>query len=57
MFRFARSIRQTFGVQLLQEPIKVPQSCEIMHVQISTTILHKLRFKNEWPYTLLQTKR
>ena len=45
-----RSIRPICEVQLLQDPENVPYSCETMHVQIATTIFHKLRFKNEWIY-------
>ncbi|XP_060881048.1 uncharacterized protein LOC132952688 isoform X1 [Metopolophium dirhodum] len=45
-----RTSRPACEVQLLQDPIKVPTSCEIMHVQMSTSIFHKKRFKNEWIY-------
>lgn len=45
-----RNIRPTCEVLLLQDPAKVPPSCEVMHVQIGTTIFHKKRFKNEWIY-------
>lgn len=43
-------MRPTCEVLLLQDPSKVPPSCEIMHVQIATSIFHKKRFKNEWIY-------
>lgn len=45
-----RNIRPTCEVLLLQDPPKVPTNCEVMHVQIGTTIFHKKRFKNEWIY-------
>lgn len=45
-----RSSRPACEVQLLQDPVKVPPSCEIRHVQIGTSIFHKKRFKNEWIY-------
>ncbi|CAI6353722.1 unnamed protein product [Macrosiphum euphorbiae] len=45
-----RNIRPTCEVLLLQDPAKVPNSCEVMHVQIGRTIFHKKRFKNEWIY-------
>ncbi|KAE9543350.1 hypothetical protein AGLY_003261 [Aphis glycines] len=45
-----RSIRPICEVQLLQDPKKVPDSCEIMHVQLRTNLFHKLKFKNEWIY-------
>ena len=45
-----RNIRPTCEVLLLQDPYNVPQNCEIMHVEIATTIFHKKRFKNEWIY-------
>ncbi|KAF0726158.1 Integrase catalytic domain-containing protein [Aphis craccivora] len=47
-----RCIRPTCEVLLLQDPSKVPPSCEVMHVQIGTTIFHKKRFKNEWIYVI-----
>ncbi|XP_060871073.1 uncharacterized protein LOC132945368 isoform X2 [Metopolophium dirhodum] len=45
-----RASRPACEVQLLQDPIKVPTNCEIMHVQMGTSIFHKKRFKNEWIY-------
>jgi hypothetical protein len=45
-----RTIRPSCEVLLLQDPAKVPPSCEIMHVKIATSIFHKKRFKNEWIY-------
>lgn len=46
----SRSLRKICEIQLLQEPAEVPSSCEIRHVQIATTIFHKLKFQNEWMY-------
>jgi hypothetical protein len=45
-----RSIRPICEVQLLQDPAEIPDSCEIRHVQINTTIFHKLQFQNLWLY-------
>lgn len=41
-----RSLRPICEVFLLQEPEKVPDSCEILQVQMTTTIFHKLRYEN-----------
>jgi len=45
-----RSVRPICEVLLLQDPKEVPDSCEIMHVQLQTNLFHKLQFKNEWIY-------
>lgn len=45
-----RSVRPICEVLLLQDPKEVPDSCEIMHVQLQTNLFHKLKFKNEWIY-------
>ncbi len=45
-----RSGRPICEVLLLQEPKEVPDSCEIMQVQLRTNLFHKLKFKNEWIY-------
>lgn len=46
-----RSLRPICEVLLLQEPEEVPENCEIMQLQMTTTIFHKLRYKNQWLYT------
>ncbi|KAL4126249.1 hypothetical protein QTP88_010474 [Uroleucon formosanum] len=33
-----------------QDPAKVPPSCEVIQVHITTSIFYKKRFKNEWIY-------
>ena len=45
-----RSVRPVCEVLLLQDPKEVPDSCEIMHVQLHTNLFHKLKFKNDWIY-------
>ncbi|XP_060855486.1 uncharacterized protein LOC132933186 [Metopolophium dirhodum] len=45
-----RSVRPVCEVLLLQDPKEVPESCEIMHVQLQTNLFHKLKFKNDWIY-------
>jgi len=45
-----RSTRPICEVQLLQDPKIVPDSCEIMHVKMATTIFQKLQFQNAWLY-------
>ncbi|KAF0714766.1 Envelope fusion protein, partial [Aphis craccivora] len=35
---------------LLQELKEVPDSCEIIQVQLRVNLFHKLKFKNEWIY-------
>ncbi len=45
-----RNTRPICEIQLLQDPVKVPKSCEIRQIQINTTIFHKLEFQNAWLY-------
>ncbi|KAF0723037.1 Envelope fusion protein [Aphis craccivora] len=45
-----RSGRLICELLLLQEPNEVPNSCELMQVQLRANLLHKLKFKNEWIY-------
>jgi len=45
-----RSVRPICEVLLLQDPKEVPDSCEIMHVQLQTNLFHKLKLKNQWIY-------
>lgn len=46
-----RSIRPICEILLLQDPKIVPDSCYVMHIQVNTSIFHKLKYKNEWIYT------
>ncbi|KAE9523210.1 hypothetical protein AGLY_016377 [Aphis glycines] len=45
-----KSTRPICEIQLLQDPVKVPKSCEIRQIQINTTIFHKHEFQNAWLY-------
>ncbi|KAE9529151.1 hypothetical protein AGLY_011947 [Aphis glycines] len=46
----SRSMRPICEIFLMQEPREVPENCEIRHVKMATTVLHKLNYKNEWLY-------
>lgn len=46
-FLHSRSMRPMCEILLMQEPQEVPESCEIRHVEMATTIFHKLKHKNE----------
>jgi len=46
----SRSMRPMCEILLMQEPREVPESCEIRHVEMATTVFHKLGHKNEWLY-------
>jgi len=46
----SRSMRPVCEILLMQEPRVVPESCEIRHVEMATTVFHKLKHKNEWLY-------
>jgi hypothetical protein len=37
-------------ILLMQEPREVPNSCDIRHIEIVTTVFHKLKYNNEWLY-------
>jgi len=45
-----RSVLPIYEVLLLQDPKEVPESCEIMYVQLQTNQFHKLKLKNDWIY-------
>jgi len=46
----SRSMRPMCEILLMQEPKEVPESCEIRHIEMATSVFHKLRHKNEWLY-------
>lgn len=46
----SRSMRPMCEILLMQEPKEVPESCEIRHIEMATTVFHKLMHKNEWLY-------
>jgi hypothetical protein len=48
-----RSTRPNCEISLFQDPKEVPDTCEIMHVQIATSLFHKLKNKNAWLYTTM----
>ena len=45
-----RNSRPICEIILFQDPKEVPDSCNIMYVQIATSIFQKLKYKNEWLY-------
>jgi hypothetical protein len=46
-----RSGKPIYEILLLQDPKEVPENCSLLHVRIATSVLHRLKFKNEWLYT------
>ena len=42
----SRSMRPVCEILLMQEPREVPENCEIRHIEMATTVFHKLRQKN-----------
>jgi hypothetical protein len=45
-----RNSRPICEIMLFQDPREVPDSCNVMYVQIATSIFQKLKYKNEWLY-------
>jgi len=42
----SRSMRLVCEILLMQEPREVPESCEVRHVEMATTVFHKLKHNN-----------